>query len=126
MIIIVLVPTIFLFADIPDALIVISSNGTGNLSQPYSLTCVVSVNEDIVGLSTNLTLEKMTDNGYEVLEYSTSTSVTVDLSPLTTSDVGMYKCSFDTRQDAINFQRTSEKLINISVTSETIESNCCF
>ena len=95
-----------------------SSNGTGNLSQPYSLTCVVSVNEDIVGLSINLTLEKMTDNGYEVLGHSTGTSVTVDLSPLTTSDAGMYMCSVDTVQDDIDYQTAYEEFINITIAGE--------
>ncbi len=86
----------------------------------YSLTCTVSTAEGLIGFYTNVTLEKMTDNGYEVLDYSTGTTVTVDLSPLTTTNAGMYKCSYDTRQDTINYQRIFDKFINISVTSKII------
>ncbi len=90
------------------------------INDSYSLTCTVSTAEGLIGFYTNLTLEKMTDNGYEVLDYSTGTTVTVDLSPLTTINAGMYKCSYDTRQDTINYQRIVDDFINIYITSKII------
>ena len=106
--------------DISDAVLTLAANGTGTLSKSYSLTCTATINEDLIGFSNNITLEKVTDDGYVVLDYSTSTSsIAVDLSPLTTADVGVYRCSFDSRQADINYQRTYEQLLNISVTSKT-------
>ncbi len=90
------------------------------INDGYSLTCTVTTAEGLIGFYANLTLEKMTDNGYKVLEYSTGTNVTVDLSPLTTSNAGMYKCSYDVRQDTINYQRIFEDFINISITSKIV------
>ena len=97
----------------------LSANGSGVLTDDYSLTCSVVFTEGLIGLKNNLTLGKMTDNGYEVLNYSTtSSSITVDLSPLTTTDTGTYKCSFNTIQDAISYERTFEDLTNITITSK--------
>ena len=77
--------------DIPGITVTLSARGTGMINDGYSLTCTVSIFDSLIGFYTNLTLEKMTDNGYQVLDYSTGTSITVDLSPLTTVDAGMYK-----------------------------------
>ena len=53
--------------------------------------CSVNLPEGLVGVSLNLTIEKLANDAYEVLEYSIGTSVKVSLSSLTTSDAGMYK-----------------------------------
>ena len=111
---------LFLFIEIPDANVTLLSSGTGVAGDSYSLTCVVIVgNEDLVGFSNNLTLLKMTANGYEVLEYSiVNTSISVTFSPLTTADGGVYKCSYTTGNDVINYQRTFEDNLITNVTSE--------
>ena len=104
--------------DIPDAIVTLSAIGTGMINDGYSLTCTVSIADNLIGFYTNLTLEKMADNGYQVLDYSTGTTITVDLSPLTTVDAGMYKCSYDIGQDDINYQLIFENFTNITVTSK--------
>ena len=111
------------FLDIADAIVKLSASGTGMINDGYSLTCTVSIFDSLIGFYTNLTLEKMTDNGYQVLDYSTGTNITVDLSPLTTVDAGMYKCSYDIRQDDNNYQSIFEDSININITSKTVINN---
>ena len=106
--------------DIPNAIVTLSAIGTGMINDGYSLTCTASIADNLIGFYTNLTLEKMTDNGYQVLNYSTGTTITVDLSPLTTVDAGMYKCSYDIRQDVINYQMISENFTNVTVTSKIV------
>ena len=104
----------------------LSANGSGFLTDDYSLTCSVLFTEGLIGFTSNLTLEKMTDNGYEVLNYSTTiSSITVDLSPLTTTDTGTYKCSFNTIQDAISYERTFEDLTNITAISKIAKIILC-
>ena len=80
--------------------------------------CSVDLPEGLVGVFLNLTIEKLANGTYEVLEYSAGTSVIVSLSSLTTSDAGMYKCSLDIRLDAIGYQRTFDDFLNITVTSK--------
>ncbi len=105
----------------------LSVNGSGVLTEDYSLTCFVVFTEGLIGFTNNLTLEKMTDNGYEVLDYSTTnSSITVDLSPLTTTDTGTYRCSFNTIQDAISYERMIEESTNITITSKIIRIIMCF
>ena len=100
----------------------LSANGSGVLTDDYSLTCSVVFTESLIGFTNNITLEKMTDNGYEVVDYSTTiSSITVDLSPLTTTDTGTYRCSFNTIQDAISYERTFEESINITATSKIVK-----
>ena len=104
----------------------VSANGSGVLTDDYSLTCFVLFTEGFIGFTNNITLEKMTDNSYEVLDYSTTiSSITVDLSPLTTTDTGTYKCSFNTIQDAISYERTFEDLTNITITSKIARIIMC-
>ncbi len=99
----------------------LSSNGSGVPTEDYSLTCSVVFTEGLIGFTNNITLEKMTDNGYEILDYSTTISyITVDLSPLTTTNTGTYRCSFNTIQDAISYERTFENSTNITITSKII------
>ena len=81
--------------------------------------------EGLVEVSLNLTIEKLTNDAYEVLDYSTGTSVVVSLSQLTTSNAGMYKCSLDIRLDAIGYQRTFDNFLNITVTSKKCFMLCC-
>ena len=107
--------------DIPDANVKISAIGTGMINDGYSLTCTASIADNLIGFYTNLTLEKMTDNGYQVLNYSTITNITVDLSPLTTVDAGMYNCSYVIRQDVINYVRIFDDSMNIEIISKIIE-----
>ena len=78
----------------------------------------MSLPEGLVGVSLNLTIEKLANGTYEVLEYSTGASVDISLSPLTTSNAGLYKCSLDIRLDAIGYQRTFDDFLNITVTSK--------
>ena len=73
--------------------------------------------DDLIGFSMNVTIEKLSNGTYEVLKFTTGTSVEVSLSPLTTSDAGMYRCSADVRHDVIEYQRKLNNFINISVTS---------
>ena len=107
--------------DILNAIVTLSAIGTGMINDGYSLTCTVSIADNLIGFYTNLTLEKMTDNGYQVLNYSTITTITVDLSPLTTVDAGMYKCSYDIRQDVINYVGIFEDSMNIEIISKIIK-----
>ena len=108
------------FLDIADANVTLSASGTGMINDGYNLTCTASIFDSLIGFYTNLTLEKRTVNGFQVLDYSTGTNITVDLSPLTTIDAGMYKCSYDIRQDDINYQRIFEDSMDINITRKTV------
>ena len=109
-------------SDIPDAIVTAIGGGSGILTEDYSLTCSVQLTEGLIGFTNNLTLEKMTtDDNYSVLDYSTTTSsITLDLSPLTTTDTGTYKCTFYTVQDTINYERTFEDSTNVTATSKPV------
>ena len=109
--------SVYHFVDVPDYDVTLTANGTGNLSEPYSLICRVNLTHSLIGFSMNVTIEKLSNGTYEVLEFTTGSSVEVSLSPLTTSDAGMYRCSADVRHDVIDYQRELNNFINISVTS---------
>ena len=107
------------FIDVPDYDLTLTANETGNLNEPYSLICRVNLADGLIGFSMNVTIEKLTNGTYEVLQFTTGSSVEISLSSLTNSDAGMYRCSADVRHDVIEYQKKLENFINISVTSMT-------
>ena len=109
------------FLGVPNSNVTLTDNGTGALNEPFSLICILNPPEGLVGFSINLTIEKMINGVYEVVANSSITSVEVSLSPLTTSDAGMYRCLLDLRQDDISYQGTFEDLLNVSLISKRTE-----
>ena len=109
------------FLGVPNSNVTLTANGTGTLNEPFSLICRLNPPEGLVGFSINLTIEKMINGVYEVVANSSITSVEVSLSPLTTSDAGMYRCLLDLRQDIISYQETFEDIINVSLISKRTE-----
>ena len=73
--------------------------------------------DGLIGFLLYVTIEKLSNGAYEVLQFTTDTSVELSFSPLTTSNAGMYRCSADVKHDVINYQRKLKDFINISVTS---------
>ena len=108
---------VYHFVDVPDYDVTLTANGTGNLSEPYSLICRMNLADGLIGFLLNVTIEKLSNGTYEVLQFTTGSSVELSFSPLTTSNAGMYMCSADVRHDIINYQRKLKDFINISVTS---------
>ena len=109
------------FLGVPNSNVTLTANGTAALNEPFSLTCRLNPLESLVGFSINLTIKKMINGVYEVVANSSITSVEVSLSPLTTSDAGIYRCLLDLRQDVISYQETFEDLLTVSVISKRTE-----
>ena len=106
------------FLGVPNSNVTLTANGTGALNKLFSLICRLNPPESLVGFSINLTIEKMINGVYEVVANSSITRVEFSLSPLTTSDAGMYRCLLDLRQDVISYQETFEDLLTVSVISK--------
>ena len=74
--------------------------------------------EGLVGFSKNLSIERLINGTYEVMENSSGTSVELPLLPLTTSDAGTYRCFFDLRNEVIGYQKTFVEFLNITISSK--------
>ena len=110
-----------LYLDIPDPVIIITSTGSGNISDNYTLMCSIDNLDDLLNIQLNITFLRITDGGYEVLSYEESSEdsiITVHFTPLRTSDSGRYRCSVDIRQIVIDYQDVFYESFTINTTSE--------
>ena len=111
----------FFYLDIPDPTIIITPTGSGNISDNYTLMCSVDIVDDLLNIKLNITFLRVTDGGFEVLEYEESpgdATITVYFTPLRTSDSGRYRCSVDIRQTVINYQDVFNESFTINTTSK--------
>ena len=111
----------FFYLDIPDPTIIITPTGSGNISDNYTLMCSVDIVDDLLNIKLNITFLRVTDGGFEVLEYEESpgdATITVYFTPLRTSDSGRYRCSVDIRQTDINYQDVFYESFTINTTSK--------
>ena len=111
----------FFYLDIPDPTIIITPTGSGNISDNYTLMCSVDIVDDLLNIKLNITFLRVTDGGFEVLEYEESpgdATITVYFTPLRTSDSGRYRCSVDIRQTAFNYQDVFNESFTINTTSK--------
>ena len=111
----------FFYLDIPDPMIIITPIGSGNISDNYTLMCSVDISDDLLNIKLNITFLRVTDGGFEVLEYEESpgdATITVYFTPLRTSDSGRYICSVDIRQTVIDYQDIFYESFTINTTSK--------
>ena len=111
----------FFYLDIPDPTIIITPTGSGNISDNYTLMCSVDIVDDLLNIKLNITFLRVTDGGFEVLEYEESpgdATITVYFTPLRTSDSGRYRCSVDISQTVINYQDVFYESFTINTTSK--------
>ena len=83
--------------------------------------CLVDIVDDLLNIKLNITFLRVTDGGFEVLEYEESpgdATITVYFTPLRTSDCGRYRCSVDIRQTVINYQDVFYESFTINTTSK--------
>ena len=112
---------LFLYLDIPDPVITITTIGSGNISDNYTLVCSVDIVDDLLNIQLNVTFLRITDGSYEVLKYikfSGDAIITVNFTPLRTSDSGRYRCSVDMRQATVDYQDVFNESFTINTTSK--------
>ena len=110
-----------LYLDIPDPVITITTIGSGNISDNYTLMCSVDIVDDLLNIKLNITFLRVIDGEYKKLEYQESSgdaSISVYFTPLRTSDSGRYRCSVDIRQTVINYQNVFYESFTINTTSK--------
>ena len=110
-----------LYLDILEPVITITSIGSGNINDNYTLMCSVNITDDLLNIELNITFLRVIDREYEVLRYiesSADATISVYFSPLRTSDSGRYRCSLDISQTDINYQDVFYEPFTISTTSK--------
>ena len=83
--------------------------------------CSVDISDELLHIKLNITFSRVTDGGFEVLEYKESpgdATITVYFTPLRTSDSGRYRCSVDITQSVINYQDVFYESFTINTTSK--------
>ena len=109
------------YVDIPDPVITITSTGSGNISDNYTLMCSVDIIDDLINIELNIAFLRVKDGGYEVLKHEDSSkdaTICVCFTPLRTSDSGRYRCSVDISQSVIDYQDVFYESFTINTTSE--------
>ena len=112
---------LFLYLDIPDPVVIITPTGSGNISDNYTLMCSVDIVDDLLNIQLNITFLRITDGSYEMLKYikfSGDAIITVNFTPLRTSDSGRYRFSVDMRQATVDYQDVFNESFTINTTSE--------
>ena len=102
-------------------MITITSIGSGNINESYTLMCSVDIEDDLLNIELNITFLKVIDGEYEALTYiesSEDASISVYFTPLRTSDSGRYRCSVDISQTDIDYQDVLYESFTISTTSK--------
>ena len=113
--------SLFFYLDIPDPVITITPIGSGKVSNNYTLMCSVDIVDDLLNIQLNITFLRITDGSYEVLKYinfSGDAVITVNFTPLKTSDSGRYSCSVDMRQATVDYQDVFNESFTINTTSK--------
>ena len=112
---------LFFYLDIPDPVITITPTGSGKVNDNYTLMCSVDIVDDILNIQLNITFLRITNESYEVLKYikcSGDAVITVDFTPLKTSNSGRYSCSVDMRQATVDYQDVFNESFTINTTSK--------
>ena len=111
----------FVYLNIPNPTIIITPIGSDNISDNYTLMCSVDIVDDLLNIKLYITFVRVTDGGFEVLEYEESpgdATITVYFTPLRTSDPGRYICSVNISQIVIDYQDVFYESFTIDTTSK--------